>query len=591
MADTNLNEALLAQTKALPSDEEILALKKIWLEESEEYHNELQIVGEVARQYYKGRQTGYDQLAIYESHAVENKLFTADETAIPAITARIPGVEVTPATYDEVHVQQANKVGDVVKNWMDENDIQHLGEVSMRSLAHNRYYVWNVHYDDDTEKIGVRFVPSKNVYFPRYAYKNLPWLIEKQEYNVADLVEEFGKDALDKVEPATNQGILASIVSYFGYGDQSKDKRGLYIVYAIWTKKWCAYVGKSGVLQSSKNPYWKTDGVKEETESPAESKAEKKDPVAEQREFNHFDNPEIPYIIGTAYEDGEETVGVTSLYEQGMPMQDVVNKVHRYFVDYMETVGDPKILIDSGVMSREEAEQITSESGRKYWGKGIANTNLFRVVEPPQMPGYIPKLLEQTQSAFDSIYGLHAATRGSDTSAPTLGQDKIDVAQDSTRLEIFSRVLGRSLNELGNWVIQMIVLYWDEERDVPLLSDSEELGFVEGFSNEMVEKGLKFKTKPGTSLPDDKASRANIFMNLVKFGMIRPKDLYKALGLPDADMLEDNLVKWKTGQVDGAAPAPGATPPGTNGMPPGAPPAPPMPGNAGISGGGGAPMQ
>lgn len=575
-----MDDVLLSQLKPLPSDDDIMGLKKIWLDEGDDYHTELQILGEVARQYYKGRQTGYDQLAIYESHAVENRLFMADETTIPLVTSRLPSVDVIPASYNEVAVEQANKVGDIVRNWMDENNIQQLSEVSMRSLAQNRFYVWNVYYDDETEKICQRYVPTKNCYFPRYAYKNLPWFIEKQEYNISDLVEEFGEEALEKVEPAGQQGLLSTVVTYFGYGDQSKERKGLYIVYAIWTKKWCAYVGKSGVLKKFKNPYWKTKDT---------TGADIKD-LKEQRQFNHFDNPKIPYIIGTAFENGEETVGITSLYEQGIPMQDVVNKVHRYYVDYMETVGDPKILIDSSVMSREESEQITSEAGRKYWGKGIANANLFRVVEPPNMPSYIPNLLNTVQLAFDNIYGMHSTTRGQQSDNPTLGQDKLQQQSDFGRLDIFTRIIGRSLDELGDWVIQMIVLYWDTERDIPLLSDSEELGFVEGFSNAMVEKGLKFKTKPGTSLPDDKVSRANVLLQLAKLQMIRPLDLYKGLGLPDPQGLEDSLVKWKTGQV-----GPAVQPQG-NVVPSGAPgqpqqqisptnPTPPTSGAGGATGG------
>lgn len=568
MADTKL---LLSQTKNLPSDDEILLLKRLWLDESEEYHNELKIVGEVARQYYKGRQTGYDQLAIYESHAVENKLFVGDETSIPIVTARLPEINVTPATNSEQAVMDANKVGDVVRNWMQDNDIQHMCEVSIRNLAHKRFYVWNVYWDDDEELIKVRLVPTQNCYFSRYSYGELNWFVEKQEYDVIDLVDEFGDSALEECEPAEAQGFLSNIVSYFGYGDQSKEKKGKYIVYALWTKKWCAYLGKSKVLKSMENPYWN----KEDDQGAEMQKID----VKAQRKQNHFDNLQIPYIIGSSYEDGEETIGITSIYEQGIPMQDVVNKTHRYYVDYLETVGDPKILIDSSVMSREEAEQITSEAGRKYWGKGIANERLFRVMEPAQMPAYIPNLMLNAQNAFDNIYGMHGTTRGADSGNDTLGQDKLQLQADTGRQDIFTRVLGRSLNVLGNWVIQMMVLYWDEERDIPLLSDADELGFVEGFSNEMIEKGLKFRTKPGTSLPDDKASRANVYLELAKLQMIRPKDLYTALGLPDPDGLEDNLLKWKTGNVGaappGGMPTPGA-PPGLPSPPPG-PPAPAVP--------------
>ncbi len=547
---------ILASLKDLPSDEEIMQLKKEYLIQSEEYHEELTLLGEVAKQYYKGRQTGYDQLAIYESHAVENRLFLADETAIPLVTAKLPDINVIPAKYDETSVANANKTGDVIKHLFQETDLQHKAEISMRTLSQRRFYVWNVYWDSENDTIAWRVVPTRNVYFPRYANKvngvSLPFVIEKMEYNVPDLVAEFGRDALNHVEQANSVGLLSSIVSFFTPSETMKDKRGMYVVWAVWTEKWVSYIGKDKPLKSMRNPYW--DWL---------TKKKKETPEAyrkRMREANHFDMPKIPYIIGTAFEDGEETVGITSLYEQDMPMQDIINKTWRYMIDVMETVGDPKILIDSDVMSREESEQITSEPGRKYWGKDIANENKFRVMAPVNMPSYIPNILRGGQNAFDDIYGLHASTQG-DGNNDTLGQDKLDVQQDNQRLDVFTRVLGRSMDELGNWFLQLIKMNWDEERDIPILSNADELGLVEGFSSEMLHKGMKFLTKPGSTLPDDKTTQANIMMKLAAMNIsgIRPLDLYTMLGLPNPQGLEDNLVKWQKGQV-GGAPSPSMVP-------------------------------
>jgi hypothetical protein len=565
--DPKLTPIQNAEVTNLPDDEQIRLLFTQWKKDCEPYHDELVNVAELSREYYKGIQTNMAALASYESHAVENRLFLADETAVPLITTKLPEIQVTPGKFNEESVNFANKLENVITYLMQITDVQHKGEVSVRTLSHNRFFVWHPFWNEEKGEIDFRYVPTRNCWFPRYsAFPNqgsLPYFIELQEYELNDLVDAFGKDAVPHVDQTLpeNAGIIRRVLSWWSSTPTAPDDRkGKYFVWAVWTKKWVAYVGKDKVLEKMANPYWRS---KNADGTPVKE-------LNEQRKINYFQFPQIPYIIGTVFEDGEETVGITSQAEQVIPMQDTINKVIRYMEDYMETVGDPQILIDPKVMSKEEADQMTSESGRKYIAPGIANPNLFRRVEPPQMPVYIKDLLVIAQQSFDNIYGAHSSTRGEKSGNPTLGQDQLQKDSDIGRMDVPARVLGRAINSLGEWFIQLMMIYYDEKRDIPILDESDELTFVEGFSNEMIQKGMKLQTKLGSSLPDDKVTRATIALKVASLNIVgmRPLDLYKTLGMQDPEGLEQNLVKWNTGQVAkqeaGApvAPTPEASPAG-----------------------------
>lgn len=551
MSLTPLQEAEIATS---PDNVQIMMLKKHWLEQCQNYHDELMRVATVSRMYYKGWQTNYEMLASYESHAVENRLFLADETMVPLVTSRIPDLQITPPKFEEASVALAEKLEKVMDYLFHQTDLQHKSEISIRAISHNRYFVWHPFWNEEKGEIDFRYIPPDNCFFPRFAFNDLPYFIEMQEYTLPDLVAEFGEDAVDKVQFGVDTGLLTKIFGFFSASNDDS-KRNKALVWAVWTKNWCAYVGKNDVLRMEQNPTWRTagrDGVELTT-------------LEEQKKINHFNYPQIPYIIGTIYEDGGQTVGITSLYEQGIPMQDVINKTIRYYVDYMEEVGDPIWLVDSSVMDRDESDQITSEAGRKYWGNGIADERKFRRAKPPEMPAYIPNMLATAQNSFDNIYGSHSSTRGEDSKNPTLGQDVLQKQADTGRTDILARVLGRAINALGDWYIQYMMLKYDETRDIPVLDNADEFNFVKDFSNEMIEKGVKFQTKPGTTLPDDKATRAELFLKLSQTAPVgmRPRDLYKALGLNDPQGLEDDLIKWQSGQLQASL-----TPPALSTVPP-----------------------
>lgn len=529
MADTNLSANEEALIKVIPSDEEILNLFTSWKKESEDYHNELTNVAELTGEYYKGNQTDMSYLANYESHIVENRLFFATESAIPIAASKKPSLQVIPPQNNERAVEWANQVEKVVEYLLEESDIEHKMEVSLRSLSSNRFYVWHPYFDVVKNEIDFRVVPTKNCWFPRNAWNNLSYFIELQEYNFDDFVEIFGKDKLSdafRVRPNENLTPLS----------ESAQK---YYIYAVWTKKWCAYIGNNKVLKTIEQPLWRIE----------DKDGSKVKDFKDQKILNHFNYPKIPYIIGTIFEDGIQTVGATSLAEQTIPMQDAINGVHRFMQDYLQTVGDPQILIDPAVMNEEEAQQLSSEPGRKYIASGIANENLFRRAKPPEMPQYVRDMLVISQQAFDNIYGTHASSRGERSGSPTLGQDTLMKQADTGRIEAFAKVAARTLTELGNWYIQLMMIYYDEKRDIPVLNESDELIFVEGFSNEMILEGVKLRAKPDTALPDDKVSRASLYLQLAQMAMIRPLDLYKGLGLPDPETLESNLIQFNSGQV------------------------------------------
>ena len=122
---------------------------------------------------------------------------------------------------------------------------------------------------------------------------------------------------------------------------------------------------------------------------------------------NHFEYPQIPYIIASAFRLGNEPIGETDLIQQCIPIQDAINVAARLIINNASKTGNSQWFIDSSVMSEEEAQtKITNSPGLIIYGEGVANPNLMRRDPPPPMPAYIENLKIGSENAFDNIYGI-----------------------------------------------------------------------------------------------------------------------------------------------------------------------------------------
>ena len=219
-------------------------------------------------------------------------------------------------------------------------------------------------------------------------------------------------------------------------------------------------------------------------------------------------------------------------------------------------MADPPLLIDSDAMSEEEVANITNEPGKIFYGKDVATKVQFAA--PGQVPAYLFNDLESSRNEFDNIWGFHSTTRGEREGRETLGGRKLLKQGDLGRVDSVARQVERALNDIADYMTQLIKLFYTDKRAFPILGDDGKR-FVREFSQDKVED-VRLIVRPGSTLPKDEVTIHDEAIILWQNKAIGPKTLYKMLKLANQpDALQD-LKDFMTGAFanpqGGGEPAP-----------------------------------
>lgn len=527
----------------LPSDEALLVKLALWEKESDSYYNELKRVQDKNEQYYLGNQTERDRVRDGLSNIVQNRIFEATETALPIITSQPAQFLIQVDENSEVAVQQGRQLQIVLGNFYIMRDMAGKMEMAYRHEIIDRFGVLEVYWDESIDDINVRYVRPQHIRMPKFGLdaEKLPYLCKRIDMTYQEVFDFFG---------ATVANDLAKSASA-DRAEPSNNYDNVYTVDCYWTDWWVAYKSQNKILKKEMNPYYDFETV----------------------ENNLLEKPAKPFFFLTEFTLGRTPVGETSLLEQAMPIQDGINALNRIITNNAIRMGNGTWLIDSTTMAKEEADQITNEPGLKIYGNNVANPNFVRRDAPPGLPPYIFNLLQHYEDAFDNIFGLHSTTRGERQPGRETYKGRALLKQgDTGRLDKLVRGGDRVIAAVGNYVVQLMKLNYDEPRDIPLMASADGQEVIQSFSNSEIPDRMKVFVKSGSTLPNDEITKADKATELWQMGGIDPITLYKELKFANPEKMAEDLMKWKTGQL-----IPGMTPPpvepgaGSQEAPPAAP--------------------
>ena len=515
------------------SDEELIQLAEKWMQESEIYHNELLRVQVKNEKYYLGDQTEKDMVPAHSSDVVENHIFMGTETIVPIATANTPQWVVAPGEQSEVSADFSTSVEEILKEHYEDvqRDVRRKIKDAFRHEIIYRYGALKIFWDEEIDDVNVKVVRPTRLWFPKYGQSvdELPYIIEKVDMTFKEIEEVFGKDMLEKVRGGTGEEI----------SDRQKVERTI-TVWEVWVNDFVFWRAGNHILRKQANPYFNFDGrtgsIDEFGNSP------------EDTNVNHFRKPRKPYIFITEFLLGLGPVGDTSIIEQAIPIQDIINIHKRAIVDSARMTGNPVWLVDSQVGPLEEIQnQITNEPGLLIYGPGAANPNLLRRDAPPPIPNYIIASLQEAQAAFDNIFGTHSTTRGERREPETLGGRLLLKQADIGRIDLLVREIERVVTEIGNWWLQLMVLFYEKERTFKIFGENG-VKFV-SFSRMKFQQGMRLKVKAGSTLPTDDMSTFQNALTLFQLGALDPLTLYERMKFPDPEGTLQRLIQWQAGQA------------------------------------------
>jgi len=505
-------------------DDELIALANRWMKESTNFHDELKKVQDINERYYLGNQTGRDLIPSHKCNAVQNQIFMGVETIVPIMTSNPAQFVALPAQETDASQELANSLQEILKLQYEPRHVRKFLEQAARHMIIYRFGVIKVFWDEYIDDWNLKTVRPQRIWLPQYGTNEdeVPFIIEKVDMTLEEIEDFFGKEKKEEVKKSMTK-------TEDGY-------EGATTIWEVWTNDFVFWRYGDKILKKQPNPYFDFKGQTN------------KDDPSETLFFNHFRRPRKPYVILSPFRLGKSTIGETSLIEQGIPLQDVINTLNRQIVNNAKKMGNAAWFVDSAVMSEEEARtRITNEEGLIIYGTDAGNPNMIRRESPPPLPNYIPQTKMFAENAFDNIFGTHSTSRGERKQPETLGGRILLKQGDISRIDLLVREIDRAVSSIGNWGTQFIKLFYVSQKTIKVYGQNG-VKFI-NFSRDNIEDGMEVFVKDGSTLQVDEVSRRNEAMQLFQVGALDPITLYERLKFPNPQESAERLIQWLSGQL------------------------------------------
>lgn len=472
-----------------------------------------------------------------ESEIVENIIFRNVETIIPILTANTP----TPRVFHP-NLDFNDKLTKLLNLRWGVYD-KMLGK-SRRVLRHGFIYylgVMKVRYDPDEDEIIWEVVHPKKVLIDPKATSlyDCQW--------VAQLVGDMTvQEVMDKYLKGKRGDKKDKFLKEVGIRKFDKNALGTKISFIEFsTPEWTVWKYKSVVLHKQKNPNWDwQDG------------------------FNILKKPLVPYIFFDIFEgvkDDEGVYGNTSLIEQAIPLQDLVNKRKRQ-IDENADEANGSLVASGDYIDRDKFSQITGKPRERIWiERGDPRLAIYRVAGNP-LQAYVFNDFIQTKAEIDNIMGSHSTTRGEGRQGQATATERIiERQQDYGRIDDIVKSFEDFSEDYFLQTLQMMIVHFNDSHLYPLENeDSVEISrdvLIKELSKipklrrtelegERYETDIKF-TKPtvvvkkGSTLPTDDVTRRQTALELAKAGVIDPLSLNEDLKASNPDERVRRLIVWQ----------------------------------------------
>jgi len=501
-----LEETILTERQSLEykaKDDDLIRAINSAVKESKSLKDIVDEIGAKNELYWKkGTNIKDSDIHPKKAKSSDNKIFMSIETILPMIVSRTPEptilgvrdndlreklIEVLTTAY-EVKQKLKLKLISVIRHWF----LYRIG-------------VWKYRWDEGFITETVR--PEKIGLDPRATEKsNCEYMFEWMEDTIENLVIKFPKKKKDLIAQYTKDRMKSKVRYLEFWGGKAE---------------WVAWKLGTILLDKQKNPNFDYGEVN-----------------------NLFKKPEFPYLILNVFNLGKNLYDDTSLIEQSISLQDLVNKRKNQISDLTDE--QKKLVIASSkAISKEEFQKFINKYG--HVGIWLDNGEISDIkVEGGNADASIFSDLNQSIGEIDNIMGTHSTIRGERKEQETFGGRRLLTASDYGRTETIVDNVEQLLEDWYNAYLHMLKIYsvegteFDSGEGEPIILTREE-----------IPKGVLVMIKKGSTLPVDKASRAEMAVKLAQFDKIDPETMFDELGYGKAEERTQKLYEWlsKTGKI------------------------------------------
>jgi len=529
--ETGLVEQMPVLSLDVP-DKELIENFKRWEEDARSYWDDPKGFDLANRRkknmlYWRGIQLDEDKLYSYQIPYVQNELFVATETITAYTTSSNPSAEVCP----EDDTPQSKVLAESLEWGLNVHSEKFKLKEKIEKVERSMY---------------LKYVGAIKLYWDENLEDIVPKVIEPENI-VVDKACRMGENPLFVCETCT-----ATVQQIFNLFPEKKDafmreigrvrtssklESSVYAYKEIWfteindegeTECVAWYIGNL-LLGKAKNPNFLYDG----------------DGV---QITNFLPRPMKPYVFFNYMNSGAHMIDETSPFEQAIPLQDALNKRGRQIMENADTANSILVL-KSGAISTEEAENITRDPNQilVLQTQGDAPVNsAFGEITPHLLPNYVLNDKQDIKNAIHEIMGTPSQFRGAQDrgGAGTLGEARMMKEQAGGRQDKIIECLEAGLDTYYNLLVQMMKVWYKSPKKFACRDNDGKFVYVE-LSREKIPDVAWVHVEHGSTQKKDKNRDEQIAMNLAQMGLIDPYNLFKDLGMKNAEQRYDTLVKFK----------------------------------------------
>lgn len=469
-----------------------------------------------------------------ETPYVDNRLFASVRATLAYATGSTAKPELLPSKTDDKYLHVAQQMGLGLYQHAKDHGVNKQFKVAVKNLITRKRGCIKLRYDPDAGPFGdivTENVDPADIVIGRFSKygKNPERIFHKQKASISQLCNRF-PDAKDQIYAyyGIKRGVYSQTsreVTYwecwFTYYDANDEEcEGL-----------CWFIPRAPfVLGKMQNPNWIYKGSKKQ-----------------QKIQNMTTYPIKPFVWFNYWNSGRSFIDETCIFDQGRPLQDILNKRGRQIVENAD-YANPRILANGSLWDEGDAKKFVNKSPKTI---GLLNNmapdaninNAVTVVQPSQLPAFVFQDKLDARAELDVL--MMTPSGGQQPSnMPQVGQGKLLNNTVSQLQDDLVDLVNHAWADYYQYLYHMMNVYLDDDYYVMTKGQQGEYNHIL-LNNNTIDTNVRITVTVDSNLPIDKPTQRATAMQLAQMQRIDDLSLFEMLGLPEPEKLAERKLRWE----------------------------------------------
>ena len=487
---------------------------------------------EILSNRYGGSQLGVSPAPKYRVRTTVNKIKPMIRTEISRLTSQKPSASVIPATGEDDD-QASALAGEAVWEYVADRNkftttlaIRHAFWLTTCGTA-----FWKTWWDDDkvdtitkdemgnpaTGNVCIGVVTPFNIYVPDHLIPDIedqPYVFEVYTKPVDWCVQKYPdifKEGAPQPDVVSQSEVFEA--KYFQVGQQAKDAApDACLFIEVWIKPgYNRLFPKGGLVTLCAGK------------------------IVQYQAAFPYGHQEYPYSKTVHIETG--TFYGESVIKDAKHLQREYNRVRSQIIESRNRMGRPQLLVAKGSL---DPRKLTSEPGQAIvYNQGFTPPTPIQIAE---LPAYVLQEQDRIIGDMEDISGQHQASTGQAPGNGVIAATAIGALQEKDDSLMYATYASweDGVEKVARQTLSLVSTYIDIPRIIRIVGS-------DGGFDTMMFKGADIlnatdiRVEGGSSLPQSKAARQALLMDMAKNGFISPTEMLDMLEIGGVQKLTERL--------------------------------------------------